>query len=221
MRIHKNLGHPSKELLCRALRIGGASRVVLRSASERKCDVCMENKLPESHLPAKLADTYTEFNQGGGVDLFVLPGSDEQVLEFLKQCRSRNGFTICCPVPPKRPDDVLSVLEMVCINWAGPMHNLISDMEVNSRMNTVSLWKCTAFDTISRQPKPRGKTDLSNVMVGGVPCHAVIATWSTSEERSKETRPTREEHSLPIGGTELSSWSEKRETTCSCLIADA
>ena len=158
MRIHKNLGHPSKELLCRALRIG-ANRVALRSASERKCDVCMENKPPESHLPAKLADTCTEFDQGRGVDLFVLADSDEQVLEFLNIVDLATRFTICFPVPSKRPDDVLSVLEMVC-------------MEVNSRMNSVSLWKRTAFDTISRQRKPRGKTDLSNVMVG-IGCKAI------------------------------------------------
>ena len=43
MRIHKNLGRPSKELLCRALRIEGANRVALRAASELKSDVCMEN----------------------------------------------------------------------------------------------------------------------------------------------------------------------------------
>ena len=36
MRIHKNLGHQSKELLCELV-----------------------------ELPSKLADTYTEFNQGG------------------------------------------------------------------------------------------------------------------------------------------------------------
>ena len=71
MRIHKNLGHPSKELLCRALRIGGANKIAIRAASELKCDVCAETKPPKSHLPSKLADTYTEFNQGVGVDLFV------------------------------------------------------------------------------------------------------------------------------------------------------
>ena len=59
--IHKNLGHPSKELLCRALRIGGANKIVIRAASQLECDVCAENKPPKSHLPAKLADTYTEF----------------------------------------------------------------------------------------------------------------------------------------------------------------
>ena len=66
IRINKNLGHPSEELLCRALRIGGANEIAIRAASEIKCDVCSENKPPKSYVPAKLADTYTEFNQGVG-----------------------------------------------------------------------------------------------------------------------------------------------------------
>ena len=87
MCIRKNLGRPSKELLVRALRIGGANGVALRAASELKCDVCMENRPPKSHLPAILAVTYTEFNQGVGVDLFVLADSNEQVFEFLNARR--------------------------------------------------------------------------------------------------------------------------------------
>ena len=38
MGIHKNLGHPSKELLCRALGIGGANKIAIRAASELKCE---------------------------------------------------------------------------------------------------------------------------------------------------------------------------------------
>ena len=45
MRIHKNLGHPSKELLCRALRSGGANKIPIRAASEHECDVCAEINL--------------------------------------------------------------------------------------------------------------------------------------------------------------------------------
>ena len=43
------------------------------------------------------------------------------------------------------------------------MNHLIFDMAgefEGERLNSVSLWKGTAFDTISRQPNPRGKTDL-------------------------------------------------------------
>ena len=84
MRIHKNLGHPSNELLCRALRIDGANRIAIRAVSELKCDVCWEKKPPNSQLLAKLADTYAEFNQGVGVVLFMLADLDEQVFEYLK-----------------------------------------------------------------------------------------------------------------------------------------
>ena len=44
-----------------------------------------------------------------------------------------------------RPDDVSSVLEMVWINWAGPVSHLISDMEVNSKESSVR-WKIMAFE---------------------------------------------------------------------------
>ena len=43
------------------------------------------------------------------------------------------------------------------------MNHLIFDMAgefEGERVNSVSLWKGTAFDTISRQSNPRGKTDL-------------------------------------------------------------
>ena len=63
-----------------------------------------------------------------GVDLFVLADSNEQVFELLNIVDLATRFNICFPVPSKRPDDVLSVLETVWINWAGPMSHLISDM---------------------------------------------------------------------------------------------
>ena len=110
MRVHKNLGHPSKELLCRALRSGGANKMAIKAASELKYAVCSENKPPKSHLPAKLAETFTDIKQGVGVDLFMLADSDEQVFEFLNIVDLVTRFNICFPVPCKRPDDVLSVL---------------------------------------------------------------------------------------------------------------
>ena len=83
---------------------------------------------PQSHWPAKLADTYAEVNQGIGVDLFVLPDSGELVFEFLNIVDLGTRITICFPVPTMRPDDVLLVLEMVWMSWAGRMKTLISDM---------------------------------------------------------------------------------------------
>ena len=111
IRVYKNLGHPNKELWCRALRIGGTNKIALRAASEMKSDVCSESNSSKSHMPAKLADTYTEFNQGVGVDQYMR--THEQVFEFLNIVDLATRFNICSPVPSKRPDDILSVLEMV------------------------------------------------------------------------------------------------------------
>ena len=86
-------------------------------------------KPPKSHLPLKLAETFTEFNQGMGVDLFVLADSDEQVFEFLNIVDFAARFNIRFPVPSRRPDDVSSMPEIVWINFSGPMNHLISDME--------------------------------------------------------------------------------------------
>ena len=58
----------------------------------------------------------------------MLADSEEQVFEFLHEVDLATRFNICFPVPSKKPDDVLSVLEMVWINCAGPMSHLISDM---------------------------------------------------------------------------------------------
>ena len=102
--------------------------MAINAASEPKCAVCSENKPPESQLPVKLADTYTEFNQGVGEDLFMLADADEHAFECLNIVDLATRFNICFPVPSKRPDDILSVLERVWIHWAGRMSYLIFDM---------------------------------------------------------------------------------------------
>ena len=131
----------------------------------------MENRPPKSHMPAKLADTYTECNEGVGVDLLVLPDADEQVFEFLNIVDFVTRFTICFPVPSERPDDVLSVLEMVWMNWAGPMNHLISD--VGSELGEL--------DSIIRHPKLRSQTDLSIAI-------SVSGAWSRPMENAHDPR---------------------------------
>ena len=66
-----------------------------RSRFERRTNSSAENKPLKSHVPSKLAVIYTEFNQGVGVDLFVLA-------EFLNTVDLARRFNICFPVPSKK-----------------------------------------------------------------------------------------------------------------------
>ena len=105
-------------MLCRALRIGGASKIALKAASALWCDVWMENKPPKKSLFA----CEGSLNEGVG-------GLRRTSVQVPQHCRSRHEIsTFAFQIHPKRPEDVLSVLEMVWINWTSPMNHLISDM---------------------------------------------------------------------------------------------
>ena len=71
MRSHKNLGHPSKELLCRALRIGGANRVAIRAATELKCNVCSKSKPLKSINVENITSFLAESSAGDQSDDFT------------------------------------------------------------------------------------------------------------------------------------------------------
>ena len=99
------------------------------------------------------------------MDLFVLADADEQVFEFLNIVDLATRFYIRFPVPPKRPDDVLSVLETVRINWAGPMSHLTSDMggAFEGELGEFAM----AFDNISWHLMLRAKKSIKDVGARG------------------------------------------------------
>ena len=119
MRVHKNLGHASKELLCRALRFGGANKIALRAASELTCDVCSEKSL--TCLRSWLIRILNSIKALEWISLIGLRRTSVRVPEH---CRSRFQFH------PKDQTTFCRVLEMVWVNCAGPMNHLISDMGV-------------------------------------------------------------------------------------------
>ena len=86
---------------------------------------CLLGEQASEKSLAKMADTCTEFIRSVGVDLVEHTELDEQVFECLNIADLATRFNICFPVPSKRPEDVLSVLEMVWMNWVS---HLISDM---------------------------------------------------------------------------------------------
>ena len=102
MRVHKNLVHASKELLCRALRFGGANKM-LRAASELTCDVCSEKSL--TCLRSWLIRILNSIKALEWISLIGLRRTSVRVPEH---CRFATRFKVSLSVPSKRPDDVLS-----------------------------------------------------------------------------------------------------------------
>ena len=90
----------------------------VRAASLLKCDVCFEHDLHNvtcQETPRGRGRNSTN-DQGVGVDLFVLADFSEELFEFFNIVDPATRITICLLMPSKRPDDVLSVFQMVSMN---------------------------------------------------------------------------------------------------------
>ena len=80
-KLHQNLGHPSRDDFCRALRMGRARSEVLEYVKkEYECQLCRQHVRPKPARPATIPRTY-EPNKIVGVDVVFFPGvrSKEQV----------------------------------------------------------------------------------------------------------------------------------------------
>ena len=78
------------------------------------------------------------------------------ILDLATRCK------ICFPMPSKVPHDVLSVLEIIWINWAGPMSHLISDMGGEFEGELGEFMEAHVSDNISLHLILRGKINLLN-----------------------------------------------------------
>ena len=73
-RLHQNLGHPSKEDFCRALRMAKAREEVVRYVKEDfRCGVCDSKQLPKAARPSTIPRHF-ETGKVVGVDVVYFPG---------------------------------------------------------------------------------------------------------------------------------------------------
>ena len=71
-KVHRNLGHPAKDVFLRALKHSGAREDVLQWTKEHfRCPLCEASRRPSSARPAHLAKTL-QFNAIIAIDLFYL-----------------------------------------------------------------------------------------------------------------------------------------------------
>ena len=75
--LHKNLGHPSRRALARALRLRGAPKAVISAAKRLKCSVCDALKSPRTRRSAALPRA-RYFLDRVHIDLLQIEGADRR-----------------------------------------------------------------------------------------------------------------------------------------------
>ena len=125
-RIHRNLGHPSKEIFIRALKHAGVRPDIIDwSRHYFKCPICDARAKPSPARPGHLAKAM-EFNTVLGIDLIFVEVFEETITMLNCLCWGTN-YQQVAPCANKTSQEVMNVFWNEWIKHFGPPQLLVMD----------------------------------------------------------------------------------------------
>lgn len=112
-RLHRNLKHPSKLQLVRALRHRGATDAAIEVAERLCCTTCEELGRPgvgRKRCLAKLRKA-SKFGDQVALDLFVAHTTSRRAQDMLNMIDAATGFQVVVPVKSKQPSEIARAFE--------------------------------------------------------------------------------------------------------------
>ena len=127
-KLHRNLGHPSTQDMCRILRHSRASDRAIQLAGQLQCTVCQNHQQPKSALPANVPHSF-QFNHHIGMDVKYLQGwRTNQRVPCVNIVDYGTSMQVMVPIYVKESAEVLKkTLRDQWMSWAGPPVHLTTD----------------------------------------------------------------------------------------------
>lgn len=118
LKLHRNLGHPSKEDLTRVLGAAKALPRAIEIAKNMKCSVCMENKQPKPARPASIIPNWAPF-ESISLDVKWLPGRTRTAprRRFLNIVDDASSLQRMIPLSGDTADDIWAAYDA---GWRAP-----------------------------------------------------------------------------------------------------
>ena len=125
-RVHRNLGHPAREIFVRALKASGAREDIIRWTKDHfRCPTCDARVRPSPHRPGHLLRAL-EFNQVVGLDLCFLEAFGQQNILLNMVCWGTN-FQQASLCRNKSAEEIVNVFANEWIKHYGVPTLLILD----------------------------------------------------------------------------------------------
>eukprot|EP00438_Fugacium_kawagutii_P026412 Skav210812 [mRNA] locus=scaffold2924:156234:161009:- [translate_table: standard] len=133
LRMHKNLGHPSNDLLAQALQTAKYRPEIVQAAAELKCAICSQHSQPKHQRPATLKPNI-EFNTKIYIDKVSWTNKQGKILHFYHMLDAGSNYHVAIASPSGTTPDVIRILQQHWISWAGPPQEVVVDSasELNS-----------------------------------------------------------------------------------------
>ena len=125
-RMHRNLGHPSKQALVELLESRGASDEVIKVAREFHCVACARYKKPNGLAPVSVPNA-SEFNQTLQSDVMFFKLDNQNIVPVLSVIDLATRYQAATVLYGQRTVDFVQALERCWIRHFGPPKELLTD----------------------------------------------------------------------------------------------
>lgn len=126
VRIHKNLGHPSSQVLSQALRQKGYPRTMIQALEDFHCSTCISQQKPKIPRPATLKSE-TDFADKVSCDGVTWTNQHGQSFHFYHYLDHGTNFQVATPAPSRAAEQAMEKFTGAWLMWAGPPNELITD----------------------------------------------------------------------------------------------
>ena len=126
LRVHKNFGHPSHQVLSQVLRRQGYPSHLTQALEDMKCSVCVQHQHPKIQRPATIK---AELDFGDkvsidGVSWTNKTGTNFHFYHFLDHGTNYHTATIA---PNRTTEKAIEKLTVGWLTWAGPPNEMMAD----------------------------------------------------------------------------------------------
>ena len=126
IRVHKNLGHPSKQVLSQVLRQKGFPMTMIQALEDYQCSTCQMQQKPRIPRPATLKPEM-DFCDKVSTDGVTWINKNGQSFHFYHYIDHGTNFQTACVAPSRTAEQAVEKLIQSWFLWAGPPNEMIMD----------------------------------------------------------------------------------------------
>lgn len=125
VRMHKNLGHPSPQMMSQVLRQKGYPVTWSQGILDMKCSVCQAQQRPSIARPATLKQEL-DFGDKVSIDGVTWTSQSGTTFHFYHYLDHGTNYHVAM-IAPNRAEDAKGKFVLGWLNWAGPPNELLVD----------------------------------------------------------------------------------------------
>ena len=126
LRLHKNLGHPSSQVLSQVLRNRGYPSHMIQGLQDMKCSTCQHHQNPKIQRPAILKQEL-DFGDKVSVDGTTWTNKNGKTFHYYHFLDHGTNYHTAVIAPNRTTEKAIEKVTLGWLSWAGPPNEFVAD----------------------------------------------------------------------------------------------